>query len=233
ELHRVPILFAIHNQYTWDLCLWNPSDARQPPPIPILNMNRQNIICLNLDNTIIGYLQERRHIIVHIDGTRKFISFPKTQYLRTIVYLKLRTKKVYDDISNNVIDETIDEAIKNYNAKPKGSKLSYKSKKDLKHTIIIQKKSYNIEENARDLRPCHFEKTTFGQQKRSITIVSSHILEKPTSGSFPGFMNDKKRRRKHMKCSTPFTTYSPSEGTCEIGKTNSQRLIRLLIMPTN
>jgi len=215
-------------------------------------------------STIIGYLQERRHIIVHIDGTRKFLSFPKTQYLRTIVYLELRTKKVYDDIPNNVIDETIDEAIKNYNTKPKGSKLSYKSKKDLKHTITIRaqnfskkewnrfyisylfnnsmktprKKSYNIEENARDLRPCHFEtkrknnnwptekidndcKLTYFRKTDEWIIFWVHERQKGLKETHERFVAIDPGVR------TPFVMYSPTEGTHEVGKNDSQRLIRL------
>jgi len=40
------------------------------------------------------------------------INFPKIQFLKMITYLKLRSKKVYDNILNNTIDETVNEAIK-------------------------------------------------------------------------------------------------------------------------
>ena len=63
-------------------------------------------------NTIIDYLQSRRFLIVHVDKDenkcKEIINFPKIQFLRMIVYLKLRSKKFYDDIPNNIIDETVD-----------------------------------------------------------------------------------------------------------------------------
>ena len=61
--------------------------------------------------------------------------------MRIIAYLKLRSKKVYDEIPN-IIDETVDEAVKNFNVKKKGARLSFKSKKDLKHTITIRVQNF-------------------------------------------------------------------------------------------
>ncbi|RIA85264.1 hypothetical protein C1645_782181, partial [Glomus cerebriforme] len=111
------------------------------------------------------------------------LNFPKIQFLKTIAYLKLRSKKVYDDISNNIIDETVDEAVKNFNSKDNNAKLKFKTRKDLKYTIIIRaqnfskknwnqfyilylfssfirtsrKKPYNLMEESKDLRALHFK----------------------------------------------------------------------------
>ena len=56
--------------------------------------------------------------------------------------LKLR-KKVYDEILSNIIDETVDEAVKKFNSKQKDARLSFKSKKDLKHTITIRVQNFS------------------------------------------------------------------------------------------
>ena len=53
------------------------------------------------------------------------------------MYLKLRSKKVYDNISNNIIDESVDKAIKNFNLKDNKTRLKFKIKKDLKYNITI------------------------------------------------------------------------------------------------
>ncbi|RHZ87106.1 hypothetical protein Glove_40g20 [Diversispora epigaea] len=138
-------------------------------------------------NTIIDYLQSRRFLIVRVDENKnkykEMINFPKIQFLRTVAYLKLRSKKVYNDIPNNIIDETVDEAIKNFNSKDNKTGLKFKTKKDLKNTITIRaqnfskknwnqfyvsylfcnsmrtprKKPYNLIEGSRDLRALHFE----------------------------------------------------------------------------
>ena len=138
-------------------------------------------------NTIIDYLQSRRFLIVCIDKNgnkcKKTIKFPKIQFLRRIAYLKLRSKKAYDDIPNNIIDETVDEAVKNFNSKDSKTRLKFKTRKDLNHTITIRaqnfskkywnqfyisslfnnsmrtprKKPYDLMEESRDLRALHFE----------------------------------------------------------------------------
>ncbi|RHZ83159.1 hypothetical protein Glove_99g368 [Diversispora epigaea] len=146
-------------------------------------------------NTIIDYLQSRQFLIVHVDKNKnkyKMINFPKIQFLRTVIYLKL---KVNENIPNNII---VDEAIKNFNSKDNNTRLKFKTKKDLK-----------------DLKALHFEtkrKTTVGHQKRSIMIASSHTLEKLeklTNGSFhrqqgtslrTRFLRERRRRKVLREC---------------------------------
>ena len=180
------------------------------------------------------------------------------------MYLKLRNKKAYDDIPHNPVTEIVDEAIKNYNAKEKGSKLSYKSRKDLKHTITIhaqnfskkewnrfyvsylfknsmrtsRKKSYNIEEHARDLRPGHFETKRKNNRWSSEKINNDCKLTyfRKTNEWFLSWVHERGKEIREMHdrfvaidpgVRTPFVMYSPVKGTCEIGKNDSQRLIRL------
>ncbi|RIA94771.1 hypothetical protein C1645_759248 [Glomus cerebriforme] len=98
-------------------------------------------------NTIIDYLQRRQFLIVRVDKNnnkcKEIINFSKIQFLRTIIYLKLRSKKVYDDIPNNIIDETVDEAVKNFNSKDNNARLKFKIRKDLKHTITIHTQNFS------------------------------------------------------------------------------------------
>ncbi|CAG8528314.1 2143_t:CDS:1 [Paraglomus brasilianum] len=49
--------------------------------------------------------------------TRLYLNCSSTQYLRYLVHVILKLKGVYEEIPNNIIDETVDEAIKNYNQK--------------------------------------------------------------------------------------------------------------------
>jgi hypothetical protein len=74
---------------------------------------------------------------------KKMIKFPKIQFLRRIAYLKLRSKKAYDDIPNNIIDETVDEAVKNFNSKDSKTRLKFKTRKDLNHTITIRAQNFS------------------------------------------------------------------------------------------
>ncbi|CAG8671602.1 2939_t:CDS:2, partial [Paraglomus brasilianum] len=149
-----------------------------------------------------------------------------------LVYVMLKLKGVYEEIPNNIIDETVDETIKNYNQKDNNSTLKFKSKKDLAHTIAKFFENWN-HFYVSDLRPLHFEpqrkhnkwpfkkincncKVTYRRKTNDWTL--SWVHERP-----------KQNREAHEKfvaidpgVRTPFVTY-----LLKVGKNDAQRLVRL------
>ncbi|RHZ45176.1 hypothetical protein Glove_688g24 [Diversispora epigaea] len=213
-------------------------------------------------NTIIDYLQSRRFLIVRVDENKnkykEMINFPKIQFLRTVAYLKLRSKKVYNDIPNNIIDTTVDEAIKNFNSKDNKTRLKFKTKKDLKNTITIhaqnfpkknwnqfyisylfcnsmrtpRKKPYNLIEGSRDLRALHFE------TKRKNNSWPLEKINNDCKLTYYRKTNDwifqlKGTHERFVAIDpgvrTLFVMYSPTKGIIEVGKNDAQRLFRLCL----
>ncbi|CAG8632294.1 10374_t:CDS:2, partial [Gigaspora rosea] len=81
---------------------------------------------------------------------RRSCVWGERKFLRTVVWLELRLKGLYDKVPANIIDESIDDALiarKNIIQKnlkdTKKSFLSFKSKKDLRQTMTIRAQNFS------------------------------------------------------------------------------------------
>jgi len=128
------------------------------------------------------------------EDLRKKCVWGERKFLRTVVRIRLSLQGYLNEVPANIIDETVDEALfaranvikKNAERGDEEgvSRLSFKSKKDLKHTLTIRRQNFSkrhwnqfyvmylhnrsmyaserikpndLREDKRDLRPLHFE----------------------------------------------------------------------------
>lgn len=101
-----------------------------------------------------------------------------------------------------------------------------------------RKKPYDHKIYSRDLRALHFEtkRKNNGWPLEKIDSDCKLTYFRKTNEWILSWVHERQKESKKIHerfvaidpgVRTPFTTYSPSEGTCEIGKSDSQRLIRL------
>ncbi|RHZ86056.1 hypothetical protein Glove_55g58 [Diversispora epigaea] len=182
---------------------WFSSTIRQPT-----NVNCPNIY---LPSTLPSSADCRRFLIVRVDENKnkykEMINFPKIQFLRTVAYLKLRSKKVYNDIPNHIIDETVDEAIKNFNSK--------KVYNDIPNHIIDE----TVDEAIKNFN----SKLIYFRKTNEWIFLWVHENQKELKETHERFVAIDPGVR------TPFVMYSPTKGITEVGKNDAQRLFRLCL----